>query len=158
MTQPWLELNDPETNTQDLMAEIETRVAQREAQYGRFQPHYPTFGHVTPMPTPPDQQFAPNLYHHLRALNEMEAPPTQPELVASPSTRVPILGRLWGLLRGQMHNLVLFYVNRNTAYNAQVNAHLINTLNDLTQLAQEQQQEIARLRADIAALREEHER
>lgn len=153
MTQPWLELDDSHLSSAQLMAEIEERVARREAAYGRFQPHYPTFGHVSPMPAPPNAQFAPNLYHHLHALNHLDAPPTLPELAASPATRVPILGRLWGLLRRHGHNLVLFYVNRNAAYNSQVNAHLVNTLNELTRLTQEQQQEMDRLRAEITTLR-----
>ncbi len=150
---PWLELDDPQLSAPELMAEIDRRVAQREAEHGRFQPHFPTFGHVSPMPDPTDAQFAPNLYHHLHTLNHLDAPPTLPELAASPATRIPILGRLWGLLRGHLHNLVLFYVNRNAAYNTQVNSHLINTLNELTRLTQEQQQEIDLLRAKIAALR-----
>ncbi|MCA9936313.1 MAG: hypothetical protein H6662_04160 [Ardenticatenaceae bacterium] len=145
MTKPWLELNDPEINANDLMAEIDVRVAA----HGRFQPHYPTFGHISPMPQPPNEHFAPNLYHHLRALNELEATDSTPELAASPATQLPLLGKLWGMVRAQAHNLVLFYVNRSAADNAQTRAHMVNTLNELTRLVQEQQQEIAALRARL---------
>ncbi|MCA9970313.1 MAG: hypothetical protein KC425_08860, partial [Anaerolineales bacterium] len=99
-----------------------------------------------------DDQFAPNLYHHLHALNDLPPFDAAPQLVASPATRLPLLGRLWQLVRAQAHRLVLFYVNRHAAYNSQAALHLVNTLNELTRLAQTQQQEIAALRAEIARL------
>jgi len=147
MTKPWLELNDPEINADDLMARIDVRLAQREVTDGRFQPHYPTFGHVSSLPQPIDDHFAPNLYHHLRALNDLKPPDTMPELAASPATRLPLLGKLWSLVRAQAHNLVLFYVNRSAADDAQTRAHVVNALNERARLVQEQQQEIAALRA-----------
>lgn len=148
----WLELDDSELDAAALQADITARAAQRRSRLGPVELPLATFGHVTPMPAPPDDQFAPNLYYHLQKLNELPPPDTMPELAASPATRLPLLGRLWRLVRAQAHNLTLFYVNRKAAYDSQVTLHLINTINELTQLMQTQQQEIEALRAELERL------
>ena len=82
----------------------------------------------------------------------METAETEPILVASPSTRIPILGPLWGTIRRAAHDLVLFYVNRNIAHNTTFHNHLINILNEQTRLLQQQQAEIERLQQKIEEL------
>ena len=153
----WLEIHDSEWSSARLVAEIEERVRKRRDELGAIQPLFPTFGHLSEFPEPPGNGRAvnPNLYYHLRRANEMDAAPTEPVLVPSPATRVPILGRLWRLVRAQFHGLILFYVNRLAAHDARLNNHLISTLNELTRVAQAQQEEIHRLKARIRTLEEE---
>jgi hypothetical protein len=149
---PWLELDDGHLSAAELQTELDTRVANREI-YHRPTPHFPTFGYVAPMPQPVSgENFAPNLFHHLREYNNLPHPPVIPDLAPSPATRLPLVGPLWRRFRGQVHNLVLFYVNRYVAYGQQRNSHLLNILNELTRLTGEQQREIERLRATIAKL------
>lgn len=149
----WLEIHDEAVTAVSLISQIEERVRQRRQEHGRVNIQFPTFGYLSPMPEPLQSQNAPNLYHHLRQLNQMDAPPVTAVLVPSPATRVPILGRLWQMVRGQIHNLILFYVNRTNSHNSQVNSHITSTLNELTRLLQEQQQQIEQLQAELDALK-----
>lgn len=154
--QAWLEIHDSEVTAEALMAEVERRVAQRRAELGVVQPVFPTFGFVSEYPEPPQdgRAYNPNLYHHLRQANQTAPPETAPVLAASPATRVPLLGRLWGLVRAQFHELILFYVNRPVRHGVQLNNHLISVLNELTRQVAAQQEEIESLRAELRALKE----
>lgn len=151
----WLEIHDAEVTAESLMAQIEERVKRRRQELGRIDPQFPTFGRVTEMPEPASPQDAPNLYHHLRQLNRREPPDVTAVLLPSPATRLPIIGRLWGLIRGQFHNLILFYVNRAQAYNSQTYHNLTNTLNELTRLTQEQKRAIEALERELYVVRKQ---
>ena len=87
--------------------------------------------------------------HHLaaarRALAQVE---TKPNLAPSPATSTPILGRLWGRIRGQMHELVLFYVNRYGSSSSRVGGQLIEAIEELTAIVEAQQAEIEKLKKD----------
>ncbi len=150
----WLEIHDSEISSAELAAEVERRVLKRRAEQGVIQPVFPTFGFISDYPEPPvGQPYNPNLYYHLRRANEMPPPNMEPLLAASPATRVPVLGGLWQRVRGQVHALVLFYVNRLASHDAQLNNHLISALNELTRLTQAQEAEITALRTEIQALK-----
>jgi ABC-type polysaccharide/polyol phosphate export permease len=82
---------------------------------------------------------------------------TEPILASSPATRIPVLGRLWQLIRGGAHTLVLFYVNRAVSHQTMTNNYLVSVLNRLTVVVEEQQRTIAKLQAEVAALRERQE-
>jgi hypothetical protein len=71
-------------------------------------------------------------------------------LAPSPATHVPVLGRLWELIREQAHRLVLFYVEQLASRQVGFNEHVVGTLN---RLAAMQQDEITALRAEVAELR-----
>ncbi len=90
--------------------------------------------------------------HHLqaarRALAQAE---TAPNLANSPALSVPILGKLWGRIREQMHELVLFYVNRSGATTSRVDAQLIEAVTALTALVEAQQ-------AELEALKDKHKK
>ncbi len=148
----WLKIDDPQMTSTALEAEVAGRVAQRRVVLGEIRPKFPTFGILSPPPqvTLDNQALA----HHLRQLNELEPVPTAPLLVASPATRVPLLGSLWQLVRKQFHELILFYVNRAASHETQVDNYLINTLNELTRIIQSQQEEIERLQDEIRVLQE----
>lgn len=93
--------------------------------------------------------------HHLeaarRALAQAE---TQANLAPSPATATPVLGTLWGRIRGQMHELVLFYVNRLGGTTGRVDGQLIEAIEELTALVEAQQAEIEALKEKIEKSKE----
>jgi hypothetical protein len=151
---PWIEIQDEEITSEELVAEIERRVARRRAQLGTPNLVMPTFGHVSTYPEPPPgTAYDPNLYYYLKQANEAPQALVEPILVSSPATRVPVLGRLWRMIRRQMHELVLFYVNRSVSDQNQLNINLISILNELTRVSQAQQIELDALRAELQRLK-----
>jgi hypothetical protein len=153
-----IEIYDPEVDPAQIIERIRERVRKRREELGYEQRTFPTFG-VTSYPGEPDDiPYDYDLYYHLRLANEAYIQvETDAVLAPSPATRIPIVGRLWQLVRGEVHNLVLFYVNRVIAHQTDVNRHLIGVLNCLTRLSQEQQRTIASLEAEIEALRRQVE-
>lgn len=146
----WLTIHDSEISSAELAAEIARRVQKTEERSGELKLILPSFGEISSFPKPPaDRLYNPLLYHHLRRANELAPPATNPVLVPSPATRIPILGRIWQLIRRQVHELVLFYVNRLGAYEANLDSHIISSLNELTRLVEEQQEEIIRLQKKL---------
>jgi hypothetical protein len=101
---------------------------------------------------PLEKRVSPHLYYYLEQANKMPPPAVEPQLAPSPATRTPILGRLWQRIRGEMHNLILFYVNKSVRDQNRVNASLISTLNELTRVIQDQQAEIDALRDEVRRL------
>lgn len=156
VSEDFVEIHDPELDPQQLMAEIRQRIRQRRLEMGYEERHFPTFGAAVVCPEPPDDlPYPPDLYHHLRQANDLYASVETGSILApSPATRVPILGRIWKLIREQAHGLVLFYVNRSVAHQVNVNRHLVSVLNQLTLQNQEQARQIAALEAQIKALRQ----
>ena len=148
------EIQDPEVNLEDIMAQIRQRLAKRRKEFGYDRRTFPTFGVAAFPGAPDDLTYDPTLYHYLRLVNDSYSLiETAPNLAESPATRIPVLGRLWQLIRAHAHSLVLFYVNRNIAQQVNINRHMVSTLNRLTALSQEQQREIIRLKEEVAALR-----
>lgn len=87
------------------------------------------------------------IQHHLEgARRALEAAETAPYLANSPALSTPILGKMWNRIRGQMHDLILFYVNRAGATHGRVDGQLIEALEALTQLVEDQQAEIETLK------------
>lgn len=152
---PWLEIHDEEFTSEALVAEVAKRVAARRAELGPVNLIFPTFGHISTYPEPPPggRAYNPNLYYYLKQANQAPSPSVEPVLAPSPATRVPVLGRLWQLIRGEMHNLILFYVNRLAGDQNRLNIDLVSTLNELTREVQAQQAEIERLREELERLK-----
>lgn len=146
---PWIEIHDEVITSEELVEEVERRVARRRLELGPVNLVFPTFGHVSTFPEPAGNVTNPNLYYYLKQANRTPSPAVEPILVASPATRTPVLGRLWGRIRGEMHNLVLFYVNRSIRDQSQINVNLVSALNELTRTVQAQQDEIEQLRAEV---------
>lgn len=152
---PWIEIHDEQITSEALAHEIEQRVTRRRAQLGSVNLVFPTFGHVSTYPEPPPGTLVDaNLYYYLKQANQTPSPAVEPILAPSPATRMPFVGRLWGLIRREMHNLVLFYVNRAVRDQNQLNVNLISALNEMTRVVQAQQAEIDTLRAEIRRLSE----
>lgn len=88
--------------------------------------------------------------HYLAgAKRALEAAETAPNLASSPATSVPILGKLWGRIRGQMHELILFYVNRSGATSGRVDGQLIQAIETLSNIVAQQQAEIESLKREL---------
>ena len=148
----WLKITDSEMSSSELESEVERRVQQRRQALGEIHPQFPEFGVLSPEPEVTLNNAA--LAHHLRQANEMDPPAVHPVLAPSPATRIPLLGKLWQLVRRQFHELVLFYVNRAASHETRLDNHIISTLNELTRIIQDQQTEIERLQEEIHALEE----
>jgi hypothetical protein len=149
-----IEIQDPDIDVDEIMAQIRARVQQRRAELGYDKRTFPAFDLAAYPGEPEDIAYDVNLYHYLRLVNTTyNQVETGLNLAPSPATQLPIIGPLWARVRGQVHNLVLFYVNRSLAHQTNVNRHLISVLNRLTLLSQEQQRIIAILQAEVDALR-----
>ncbi len=145
---PWLVIHDEHITSEALAREVARRVAERRAQLGPVDLIFPTFGHVSTIPEPPTgSRINPQLYYYLKQANHSPAAAVEPVLAPSPATQLPVVGRLWGRVRGQVHSLVLFYVNRAVRDQSRLNVELISALNEMTRALQEQQAEIDALRA-----------
>jgi hypothetical protein len=153
---PWIVIHDEVWSSEALVAEVEKRAAARRAELGPVNLIIPTFGHISTYPEPPATvgSYNPNLYYYLKQANQVRSPSVEPILAPSPATRVPLLGRLWQLIRSEMHNLILFYVNRAVSDQNRLNIDLISTLNELARENQAQQARIDELQAELHRLRE----
>lgn len=151
-----IEIRDPEIDPAAIMAEIRGRIEQHRRELGYENRRFPTFGTADYPGEPAHQPYDGMLYQHLRLANRHYANvETKPVLVSSPTTRLPVVGRLWSLIRSSTHNLVLFYVNRAVTQQVNINRHLVSVLNRLTAQLQEQEEKIATLQAEIERLKEQ---
>ena len=156
--QPWIELHDSQISSAELVCEVAARAQRRRVDQGTVKIDLPAFGASTRAPDEgATREDVIRLHYYLRQLEQLPAPETQPELAASSATRVPLLGRLWQLIRREAHNLVLFYVNRTVAHNTVTNRHVFSALNEAAALIEEQQAEIERLREELAQLKDEEQ-
>lgn len=147
-----IEIHDPQIDPAGIMQTIRSRIQQRRAEMGYARHSFPTFGSASSAypGEPEDLEYDPNLYHHLRAANAMFAQAETKSILAdSPATRIPVLGGIWKRVRQEAHNLVLFYLNRSIAHQINVNRNLVAVLNHLTAISQQQQREIAALKAKL---------
>lgn len=145
----WLKITDSEWDSERLVAEVERRTRQRNAQHGALNPTFPTMSSDGLQLPPATEQIAPQLYQQLKALQGRKPVETEVFLAESPATGIPVIGRIWRTVRRSLHELVLFYVNRLVRDQAQRETHLLNIVNELTRLTIQQEQEIIRLRQEV---------
>ncbi len=149
---PWLRIVDEGLSSEALMLQVQQRVEQRRKESGVLQIAYPKYGYVSEYPEPPsDRRLAsnPNLYYYLKQVNLGPGSRIEPILTPSPSTEVPVIGRIWKRVRAEFHNLILFYVNRSIGDQNLYQINVISTLNELTRVTQIQQAEIDALRDEL---------
>ncbi|HRN67552.1 MAG TPA: hypothetical protein PK205_01815 [Promineifilum sp.] len=147
---PWIVIHDEQVSSEELVRQVEERVARRRAELGAVEVVFPAFGYVSSYPDVPlEKRVSPHLFYYLEQANRMPPASVEPLLAPSPATRAPVVGGLWQKIRGEMHNLVLFYVNKSVREQSRTNANLVSTLNELTRVIQDQQAEIDALRAEI---------
>ncbi|MFN8491952.1 MAG: hypothetical protein U0350_30405 [Caldilineaceae bacterium] len=154
MTEQIIEIQDPELDPAQIMREIRARIEKRRAELGYEQRSFPSFGVAAYPGEPTDVAYDADLHHYLRLANETYAmADTDVVLAPSPATQAPVLGRLWQMIRGGAHNLVIFYVNRAIAHQTDVNRQLVSALNRMTVVVEGQQRKIEQLQREVAALR-----
>jgi hypothetical protein len=149
-----VEIRDPEIETAQIMEQIQERVRNRRAELGHVWQNFPVFGAAAMPGEPEDIPVNANLYHYLKLVNKSYNQfETGTDVQLSPATRVPILGRIWSLVRRQAHELVLFYVNRNIEHQVTVNQQIVSALNLLTASLEEQRRLTLEMQKEIEALR-----
>ncbi|MCL4804072.1 MAG: hypothetical protein KJ046_07230 [Anaerolineae bacterium] len=147
---PWIVIHDEQITSEELVRLVEERVTRRRAALGPISVVFPSFGYVSTYPDVPlEKRVNPHLYYYLEQANAAAPAAVEPVLAPSPATRAPVVGRVWGKVRAEMHNLVLFYVNKSVREQNRINADLISTLNEMARVIQDQQDEIDTLRAEI---------
>lgn len=151
----WLEIDDPEVSAAMLEARVEQRLQQRRAELGPVTRSFPAFQARTlhDDEEPVGQEQLQTLLDQIA----QASPPTEPDLAPSPVTQLPFVGRLWGLLRSQTHELVLFYVNRHLAHQAKINHATEQALRELGALLAQQGARIDSLETRLAKLEQRDE-
>jgi len=145
-----IEIDDPEIDPEQIMVEIRRRMWVERKKRKYDQQNFPKFGQSDVFNRLADLELDSELYRYLdKANNAIGGVDTSAVLVDSPATRVPILGKIWRIIRANAHQLVLFYVNRTTRQQTTVNQEMLNTLNRLAILIQEQNETIEMLRAEL---------
>jgi len=148
-----VEIYDPEIDPSQIMEQIRERIRRRREELGYPQQEFPPFGAAAYPGEPAEEGFDTELYHHLRKANDLYYQlGVTASLLPSPATRLPILGRLWGRIRQEAHNLVLFYVGKLAGQQLAVNRHVVSTLNRMAVQLQEQQEQVRSLRDEIEQL------
>jgi hypothetical protein len=151
------------SDTQHTPAALETQARQALNQRGYTQadlhtslPSYGSAVDLPPFPAAHPTFF--NLYQHLRLTNQNYFQvENSPILAPSPATRVPLLGRVWSLIRSQAHQLILFYLNRSAAHTIEVHGQMVCILNELTRVTIEQQTRLQQLEQEVQQLRQQLE-
>jgi hypothetical protein len=83
----------------------------------------------SPMQTPSSRILAPETYDELYQANQ-----TFDKLHVAPyltPVNIPVLGALWQKLRGGLHNIAIFYVNRLAEAQMRFNGHTVRVLNEI---------------------------
>ena len=151
-----IEIQDPEINPTEIMEQIRRRIQLRREKLGYPRQTFPTFGAAAYPGEPEGEEYDADLYYHLRQANaHYYELGVEALLVPSPRSRLPLLGWLWDRVRGEAHNLVLFYLNRLAQRQVTVNRHLVSTLNRMAVEIQEQQRRIQALEEEVQRLQGE---
>jgi len=153
-----IEIHDPEIDVTQIMDQIRERIRQRREELGYPRQSFPKFGAAAYPGEPEGEDFDADLYYHLRRANDLYYQiGVESSLAPSPTTSLPVVGRLWGLIRREAHNLVLFYLGKSAQHQVVVNRHLVSTLNRMVIQLQQQQADLRALRDEIKRLHETSE-
>lgn len=157
-SRPWIGIDDPNVSSADLVERVEARLRKRREEMGAVDRHFPSFDPAgSRLESGSAEGRMATLRYHLQRLEQSGSPDTTPLLAPSPATRLPVLGRLWQLVRREAHQLVLFYVNRALAHQARVNRDAVATLQEMVALLEAQDEEIRRLQARLDEAHDEEE-
>ena len=126
------------------MARLQDRMRER---YGKHLPELPDFE----LPALPRVQDATLRYHLEQAHATHDQVWVQLSVFPSTATQLPILGRLWRLIREQAHRLILYYLEMAISKQIGFNRHVVGIANRLAAA----QEETAQLRQEIAELRQQ---
>ena len=90
-----------------------------------------------------------DLHYHLRGAEEVRDQVGAEKLLApSWAAQLPVIGKWWGRIRNELHNLTLFYVNQAAGRQASFNDHTAGVLRHVA----EQADEIERHKRQISLL------
>lgn len=149
-----IEIKDEQIDLAAIMAEIRSRIQTRRASQGYEGRKFPTYGAVLYEGTPKDIPYDADLHYYLRILNDRYADvDTAAILASSPATRLPIVGKLWGMIRSSVHDLVLFYVRRAVGQQTEINHNLVGVLNRSVAVMENQQRAIEQLQRELDLLK-----
>jgi hypothetical protein len=141
-----IEIPAPEVNEQDIIAQIQKRIPQRQAEAKAQGLDYERLveGAAT--------SFSPALYYDLflarRRADAVEVPLTLEK------SQVPIIGGLLDRFRLELHRLVVYYVNRSAGRQVVFNLAVAGALSQLLGELEEREDLIARLEDEAASLRQ----
>ena len=142
----YIEIRDPEIDAEEVMSRIRANIRARQAS-GCRAPALPDF-QVLLAQSANDGA----LQYHLREAKEAHSRIwVDLSLAPSPVTQVPVVGRIWGLIREQAHRLVLFYLDKLASRQVGFNEHVVGALYQLAAA----QEENSSLRKEIAELRQQ---
>lgn len=143
MNEP-IEIRDPAIDT---LAILQRLYANREKQHLHLESELPNFD-LPPLPEVSDV----TLHYHLHQVNALFASGWVDLMLApSPVAHIPVLGKVWGLVREQFHRLILYYVEMAVSKQIGFNLHLVGVVNRLAVM----KTEIAELREEISVLRQQ---
>lgn len=146
------EITDPEIDPEQIMISIRQRMRAERDKRRYAEQNFPEFGQTALLDKMADLNLDPKLLHHIQRANESNAAFDMSLVVVdSPATRVPLLGQLWRLIRSNAHQLVLFYTNRATKQQMDVNREMLHVINRLAILLNEQSEQIEDLQAQLNA-------
>jgi hypothetical protein len=142
------EIQDPAVDQDAVVQRVEACLRAHRRLFAKA-PTMPSFG-------PGGQQIAAEpeadpsdlLYYLRRAEECRDQLGAEQELAPSWATQLPVIGRWWGRIRRELHNLVLFYVNRAAGRQAGFNAYAVEVLRYIAK----QEEGIKHLRAQVALL------
>jgi hypothetical protein len=158
-TDDLIEIDDPQIDPDQIMAEIRRRIQKRRQELGYEPQRFISYGGAQFPERPDDLPYDPDFYNHLERANKLYLDvETEIDLQPSAATRVPILGQLWQFIREQAHNLSIYYVNRAVVHQSHVDREIIGVLNKLAVINLEQQREMIKLQQEIEALRAQIEK
>lgn len=139
-----IEIRDPAIDT---LAILQRLYANREKQHLHLESELPDFD-LPPLPEVDDV----TLHYHLHQVNALyDSGWVDLMLAPSPVAHIPVIGKVWGLLREQFHRLILYYVEMAVSKQIGFNLHLASVVNRLAVM----QTEIAILREETSALRQQ---
>ncbi len=149
MTDMQFDLEAPDLDAEAIMREIRARIRARRAEAKASGVDFEAYADGL-YPVPPDALFSRDLYESVRYVglgwDKMGVE------MALTESRLPLIGGLIQRLRAALHELVLFYVNRQAARQMRFNEQ---TARALTVLVRDLEGEIADLRTRIAAQEQE---
>ena len=139
-----IQVRDPAIDTDAVMARLQDRMGER---YGKHPPELPDFE----LPALPRVQDATLRYHLEQAHATHDQVWVQMSVFPSAATQLPILGRLWRLIREQAHRLILYYLEMAISKQIGFNRHVVGIASRLAAA----QEETVQLREEIAELRQQ---
>lgn len=139
-----IEIRDPHIDAAAVLQQLYANLSARQALAPLEKP-LPDFG-LPPIPEIEESALRYHLHRANRLYDQLWVPLS---LAPSPATRIPLVGRVWGLVRESLHRLILYYLEMAISKQAGFNSHVVGALNSMAGM----QSELAMLRQEVRELR-----